>query len=95
VDSDRIEGEKKQQEGKLQETWGEAKDKARDIKDDVEDALDRDDDDELVEDRREGGNTGSAARRGRPRSVFRDVTSGYRCGYSSTLERSTRCPHAE
>jgi len=51
VDSDRIEGEKKQQEGKLQETWGEAKDKARDIKDDVEDALDRDDDDELVEDR--------------------------------------------
>ena len=52
MDSDRIEGEKKQQEGKLQETWGEAKDKARDIKVDVEDALDRDDDDELVEDRR-------------------------------------------
>ena len=40
MDRDRIEGEKKQQEGKLQETWGEAKDKARDVKDDVEDMLD-------------------------------------------------------
>ena len=46
MDSDRIEGKEKQVEGELQETWGEVKDKARDVMADVEDALDRDDEDE-------------------------------------------------
>jgi uncharacterized protein YjbJ (UPF0337 family) len=51
VDSDRIEGELKEQEGKLtgdevrekqgqaQETWGEAKDKTDDLKDEVDDRI--------------------------------------------------------
>ena len=51
VDSDRIEGELKEQEGKLtddevrekqgqgQQKWGEAKDKADDLKDEVDDRI--------------------------------------------------------
>ena len=43
MDSARIEGKAKQVEGEAQVTWGKLKDKSRDVKDDVEDALDRDD----------------------------------------------------
>ena len=43
---DRLEGKKKQAEGKVQETWGEAKDKVgdawEDAKDQVDDLRDRD-----------------------------------------------------
>ena len=41
MDSDRVEGKTKQLEGEAQEGWGKLKDTARDVKDDVEDALDR------------------------------------------------------
>ena len=42
MDSDRVEGKKREQvEGEAQEAWGRVKDKARDVRDDVEDALDR------------------------------------------------------
>ena len=41
MDSDRVEGKKKQVEGEAQEAWGTVKDKAREVRDDVEDALDR------------------------------------------------------
>ena len=44
MDSDRIEGKKKQFEGEAQEGWGKLKDKARDVANDAKDALDRDDD---------------------------------------------------
>ena len=50
-------------EGKGQETSGEVKDKARDVKDDVEDALDRDEDDECGGKRGRGG---AGPARGRP-----------------------------
>jgi uncharacterized protein YjbJ (UPF0337 family) len=43
MDSDRVEGKTKQLEGEAQEGWGKLKDKARDVADDVEDAVDRDD----------------------------------------------------
>jgi uncharacterized protein YjbJ (UPF0337 family) len=49
VDDDRIKGKTKQVEGEAQETWGETKDKARDLWDDVKDKLDGDDEDDLVE----------------------------------------------
>jgi uncharacterized protein YjbJ (UPF0337 family) len=37
VDSDRIEGKKKELEGEAQQGWGKAKDKARDAWDDAKD----------------------------------------------------------
>ncbi len=51
MDSDRIEGKKKELEGEGQQQWGKAKDKARDMWDDVKDegediADDFDDDEE-------------------------------------------------
>jgi uncharacterized protein YjbJ (UPF0337 family) len=49
VDEDRVKGKAKQGEGEIQETWGEAKDKARDMWDDAKDALDGDDEDERSE----------------------------------------------
>ena len=49
MDEDRIEGKAKQVEGEVQESWGEAKDKAREMWDEVKDKLDGDDEDDLVE----------------------------------------------
>jgi len=49
VDEDRVKGKTKQAEGEVQETWGEAKDKTRDLWDDAKEALDRDDEDERAE----------------------------------------------
>jgi uncharacterized protein YjbJ (UPF0337 family) len=39
---DQAEGASKQAEGKLQNAWGNVKEGARDLKDDVEDAVERD-----------------------------------------------------
>jgi len=46
VDEDRVKGKTKRAEGEVQETWGEAKDKTRDLWDDAKEALERDDEDE-------------------------------------------------
>jgi uncharacterized protein YjbJ (UPF0337 family) len=53
VDDDRIKGKTKQAEGEAQEAWGEAKDKARDLWDDAKDALDREEQDDRAERKRE------------------------------------------
>ena len=50
MDSDRIEGKMKELEGEGQQQWGKAKDKARDMWDDVRDEDDDADADELDDD---------------------------------------------
>ena len=51
MDEDRIEGKGKELEGEAQQKWGEAKDTARDLWDDVTDELDRDEEAEEAESR--------------------------------------------
>jgi uncharacterized protein YjbJ (UPF0337 family) len=54
MDSDRVEGKTKQLEGEAQEGWGKLKDKARDVLDDVKDAVDGDDDKDEADEKRVG-----------------------------------------
>jgi uncharacterized protein YjbJ (UPF0337 family) len=49
MDDDRIEGKRKQIEGEAQVAWGKLKDRARDLRDDVGDVLDRDEDEKEKE----------------------------------------------
>ncbi len=60
MDSDRVEGKAKETEGELQQQWGEAKDKARDVWEDAKDKIDDIGDD--AEDRVDEGDRASSSK---------------------------------